>query len=56
MKTGLVYKKDLLAGKIWENDEGYFFQVFVVGDFLNKNVNEERTSFNFTQEEDEDEW
>lgn len=26
MKTGLVYKKDLLAGKIWENDEGYFFQ------------------------------
>lgn len=26
MKTGLVYKKDLLAGKIWEDDEGYFFQ------------------------------
>ena len=26
MKTGLIYKKDLLAGKIWENEEGYFFQ------------------------------
>jgi len=38
-----------------ENQDGYFFQVFVIGDFLNKNVNESRTSFNFTLEEDEEE-
>ena len=33
----------------------YFFQVFVVGDFLNDNVNEERTSFYFATEEDSEE-
>lgn len=26
MKKGLVYKKELLAGIIWENEDGYFFQ------------------------------
>ncbi|WP_264534717.1 HipA N-terminal domain-containing protein [Flavobacterium sp. N1736] len=26
MKKGLVYKKELLAGLIWENEDGYFFQ------------------------------
>jgi serine/threonine-protein kinase HipA len=26
MKIGLIHKKELLAGKIWENEEGYFFQ------------------------------
>ncbi len=35
--------------------QGYYFQVFVIGQYLNKNVNESRTSFNFTIEEDEDE-
>lgn len=33
----------------------FFFQVFVVGEYLNKNVNESRTSFNFTIEENEEE-
>lgn len=26
MKTGLVYKKDTLSGKIWEDENGYSFQ------------------------------
>lgn len=26
MKQGLVYKKEKLAGKIWENETGYHFQ------------------------------
>ena len=26
MKEGLVYKKDLLAGKVWEDEHGYHFQ------------------------------
>jgi len=26
MKKGFVYKKDILAGTIWENEDGYFFQ------------------------------
>ncbi|WP_018342833.1 ATP-binding protein [Cytophaga aurantiaca] len=38
-----------------QKNDGYYFQIFVVGDFLNKNVNEERTSFNFTLEEENDE-
>lgn len=37
-------------------EEGFYFQVFVVGEFLNKNVNEERTSFNFSIEDDGDEF
>jgi len=26
MRIGLVFKKDVLAGKIWENESGFFFQ------------------------------
>jgi len=26
MKKGLVYKKDKLAGRIWEDEKGYHFQ------------------------------
>ncbi|WP_369753586.1 hypothetical protein [Flavobacterium sp. WC2409] len=37
-------------------EEGFYFQVFVVGEFLNKNVNEERTSFNFLIEDDSEEF
>lgn len=37
-----------------ESEEGYYFQVFVIGNYLNKNVNEARTSFNFTLEENND--
>lgn len=39
-----------------EIKDGFFYQVFVIGDFLNKNVNEERTNFNFRSEEDDDEY
>ncbi len=28
MKQGLVYKKDILAGLVWENEEGYGFKYF----------------------------
>jgi hypothetical protein len=35
--------------------EPYYFQVFIVSDFLNNNVNDERTSFNFSIEEDTEE-
>ncbi len=35
--------------------DGFYYQVFVIGEFLNNNVNEERTNFNFKSEEDEDE-
>lgn len=35
--------------------EGYYFQVYVVGDFLNKNVNDERTGFKFATDEDSEE-
>lgn len=38
-----------------EYEEGFYFQVFVVGDYLNKNVNEARTSFNFSTDEDDEE-
>jgi hypothetical protein len=34
---------------------GFYFQVFVVGEFLDSNVNEARTSFNFTIEEENEE-
>lgn len=50
------YLEDLKYGvKNSDNEDSYYFQVFIVSDFLNKNVNEERTSFNFTLEEDTDE-
>ncbi|UUF15194.1 MULTISPECIES: ATP-binding protein [Flavobacterium] len=38
------------------SEEGFYYQVFVVGDFLNNNVNEERTSFNFSIEDDNEEF
>lgn len=41
--------------KVVDGETEFYFQVFVVGDYLNKNVNESRTSFNFTIEENEDE-
>jgi len=28
MKIGLVYKKDALAGSVWENEIGYSFQYY----------------------------
>lgn len=37
-----------------DNEVGYYFQIFIVGDYLNKNVNEARTSFNFTMNDDDD--
>jgi len=36
--------------------EAFYLQAFVVGEFLNKNVNEERTSFNFSIEDDSEEF
>ena len=41
-------------GKVVDGETEFYFQVFVIGDYLNKNVNESRTSFNFTIEENED--
>lgn len=38
-----------------ENDIGYFYQIFVIGDYLDENVNEERTNFDFKIEDDEEE-
>ncbi len=38
-----------------ETKNGFYFQVFVVGDFLDKNVSEERTGFNFANDEDNEE-
>ncbi|WP_299796702.1 ATP-binding protein [uncultured Maribacter sp.] len=49
------YLEDLKYKIDGENEDGYFFQVFVVGEFLNKNVNEARTSFNFSLEDDAEE-
>jgi hypothetical protein len=50
------YLEDLKYSiKSSENHEGFYFQVYIVSDFLNKNVNEERTNFNFTIVEDNDE-
>lgn len=37
------------------NKDGYFYQVFVLSKFLDQRVNEERTNFHFTEEEDDDE-
>lgn len=38
-----------------ENDKtkGYHFQIFVLSNFLNQRVNEERTSFHFSEEDDD---
>jgi hypothetical protein len=38
-----------------EANNGFFFQVFIVGDFLDNNVSEERTGFNFANDEDNEE-
>ena len=37
-----------------ENAKGFYFEIFVVGEYLNKNVNEERTGFNFSNDEEEE--
>ncbi len=50
------YLEDLKFRIENENEEGFYFQVFVVGEFLNKNVNEARTSFNFSLNEDDEEF
>lgn len=49
------YLEDLKYKIESDDGDGFYFQVFVVGDFLNKNVNESRTSFNFLIEEDNEE-
>ncbi len=56
VKTDSLYKyiNDLKYG-IKDNDEYYYFDCFVVSQLLNKNVNEERTSFNFESLDDDDE-
>lgn len=43
-----------LKNKVKEDKEaqGYYFQVFIVGDFLDQNVNESRAGFNFSTGED----
>lgn len=34
---------------------GYFYQIFVIGEYLDENVNEERTNFDFKTDDDDDE-
>jgi hypothetical protein len=34
---------------------GYFYQIFVIGEYLDENVNEERTNFDFKTEDDDEE-
>ncbi len=55
-EEGLSKYLEDLKFKIKEDDseESYYFQVFIVGDFLDKNVNESRTSFNFSIEDNDD--
>lgn len=36
------------------NNDGYYYQVFILSKFLNERVNEERTSFNFSDDDDDD--
>ena len=38
-----------------DNGIGFFYQIFVVGEYLNENVNQERTNFDFKIEDDEEE-
>ncbi len=49
------YLEDLKFKIGSETEEGFYFQVFVVGNYLNENVNEARTGFNFSLEEDNEE-
>jgi hypothetical protein len=37
-----------------DKEQYYYYQIFVIGDYLDKNVNEERTNFVFKSEEDEE--
>ncbi len=34
---------------------GYFYQIFIIGEYLNENVNEERTNFDFKTDDNEEE-
>lgn len=44
-----------LKYKINDNEEeGFYFQIFVVSDYLDHNVNEARTSFHFSTEDDDE--
>lgn len=59
VKTDSLYKyiNDLKYGILDdERKEYYYFDCFIVGEILNKNVNEERTSFNFENLDDEDDF
>ncbi len=38
-----------------DNGHGFFYQIFIVGKYLDENVNEERTNFNFKSDDDADE-
>ena len=49
------YLEDLKFKIGSESEEGFYFQVFIVGNYLNENVNEARTGFNFSLEEDSEE-
>ncbi|MEK9603050.1 MAG: ATP-binding protein, partial [Flavobacteriaceae bacterium] len=48
------YLEDLKYKIRQENEDGFYFQIFVVGGFLDKNVNEARTGFYFATEEDDE--
>ncbi|MDE1192403.1 MAG: hypothetical protein PW786_09725 [Arachidicoccus sp.] len=37
-----------------QNGEGFFYQVYILGKYLDDNVNEERTNFNFIVDDDEE--
>lgn len=49
------YLEDLKFKIESESEESFYFQVFVIGYYLNENVNEARTGFNFSLEDDNEE-
>ena len=49
------YLEDLKFKIGSESEEGFYFHVFIVGNYLNENVNEARTGFNFSLEDDSEE-
>lgn len=49
------YLEDLKFKIGSESEESFYFQVFVIGNYLNENVNEARTGFNFSLEDDNEE-
>lgn len=54
-EEGLINKiPDLGKNSIKDGDAQYYYQVYVVSDFLNEHVDTERVGFNFPTEEDED--